>query len=166
MEQRAPTTDGPSPTELSTEQLIQHIVTRHHDYLRRTLPFVDQLAAKVHRVHGKHEPRLAAVAEDVRALQDTLLAHVDDEEENTFPSLLAESQDPAHVQQLMKEMMEEHLALADLLTRLRDNTDAFQPPTWACNSYRTLFSELERLELDTFTHVHLENHVLRPRFVA
>ncbi len=165
IEQRAPSS-GPSPTELSTEELIGHIVSRHHDYLRRALPFVHQLAAKVHRVHGQHEPRLSAVERDVQELQDTLLAHLDDEEAEVFPSLLKEDRDPQKVEQLLHEMNEEHLALAKLLGSLRDNTDAYQPPDWACNSYRTLFSELERLEQDTFAHVHLENHVLRPRFVA
>ena len=29
---------------------------------------------------------------------------------------------------------------------------------------RTLFAELEQLERDILTHVHLENHVLMPRF--
>ena len=45
-------------------------------------------------------------------------------------------------------------------------SDDFTLPEWACNSYRTLFAELKQVESDVFTHVHIENHVLRPRFVA
>jgi regulator of cell morphogenesis and NO signaling len=40
------------------------------------------------------------------------------------------------------------------------------PPEWACTSYRTLLSELAALEGDVLRHVHLENHVLMPRFAA
>ena len=57
-------------------------------------------------------------------------------------------------------------AVAQLLERIRAASDDFTLPDWACNSYRTLFSELEQLEGDVFTHVHLENHVLRPRFAT
>jgi len=53
-----------------------------------------------------------------------------------------------------------------LLERVRAAGDDFTLPPWACNSYRALFSELAQLEGDVFTHVHLENHVLRPRFSA
>jgi len=47
---------------------------------------------------------------------------------------------------------------------IRVASDDFALPDWACNSYRTLFSELQQMESDVFTHVHLENHVLQPRF--
>ena len=39
-------------------------------------------------------------------------------------------------------------------------------PEWGCSSYRVLMSELEALEGDVLRHVHLENHVLMPRFVT
>jgi regulator of cell morphogenesis and NO signaling len=56
--------------------------------------------------------------------------------------------------------------VAALLERVRSASDDFALPSWACNSYRTLFSELEQLERDLHTHVHLENHVLKPRFAG
>src|SRR5688500_15473694 len=42
------------PRSLSTAALIGHIITKHHEYLRKALPFVETLAAKVSRVHGEH----------------------------------------------------------------------------------------------------------------
>ena len=51
-----------------------------------------------------------------------------------------------------------------LLEQIRDVTEGFEMPGWACTSYRTLFSELEQMEGDIHRHVHLENHVLMPRF--
>lgn len=49
---------------------------------------------------------------------------------------------------------------------MRDAAEDYLIPDWACTSYRTLFAELERLEGDVLRHVHLENHVLMPRFAA
>ena len=54
--------------------------------------------------------------------------------------------------------------MAQILTRICEAAEDFTVPDWACTSYRTLFRELSALEKDVFTHVHLENHVLMPRF--
>jgi regulator of cell morphogenesis and NO signaling len=62
-------------------------------------------------------------------------------------------------------MLSEHLAVAALLDAIRTASENFTLPDWACNSYRTLFAELEQVERDTFAHVHIENHVLQPRFM-
>jgi quercetin dioxygenase-like cupin family protein len=56
--------------------------------------------------------------------------------------------------------------VAALLERIRVASDDLTIPSWACGSYRMLFNELQAAERDTFTHVHLENHVLAPRFAA
>lgn len=158
---------GPSdPRVWSTEELVRHITNTHHAYLRTALPFVRGLSAKVARVHGEHNAKLRDVEQCVRVLSDTLLPHLDDEEQALFPLLMAVDRDPARVEELMRTMMDEHRAVGALLEHLRAAADDFLAPEWACNSYRTLMKELHQLEGDTLTHVHLENHVLRPRFVA
>lgn len=154
------------PRELSTPELVEHIVAKHHDYLRRSLPFVRVLATKVGRVHGGHNPKLCDLAVVVEELAETLLPHLDVEEQTLFPALTAAAPDRAVLATELGAMVGEHLAVATLLERTRAASDEFTLPEWACNSYRTLFAELEQLERDVFTHVHLENHVLAPRFAA
>lgn len=154
------------PRELSTPRLVAHIVSRHHEYLRRTLPFVGTLASKVGRVHGDHNPKLRDLAAAVEELTSTLVPHLDEEEQSLFPALMARELDRAAVARELGAMQEEHLAVAKLLEQVRAASDDFTLPEWACNSYRTLFAELKQVEEDVFTHVHIENHVLRPRFAA
>ena len=157
---------GPDAANLSTDALIDHVVGTHHVYLRRALPFVGALAAKVARVHGDRDPRLVLLGAAVRDLVDGLLPHLDDEEASLFPALRAgRPGDPAIVRQLAA-MEEEHLAVGGQLGAIRGITGDFALPAWACTSYRTLFAELEQLEADTLRHVHLENHGLAPRFVG
>lgn len=156
---------APDPRELSTPRLVAHIVATHHEYLRRVLPFVRGLAAKVGRVHGDRNAKLTELAATVEELAETLLPHLDAEESSLFPALTAGEVDGEAVRRELGSMMVDHLAVASLLDRVRAQCDEFTTPPWACGSYRTLFSELEQLEGDVFTHVHLENHVLRPRFV-
>ena len=63
-------------------------------------------------------------------------------------------------------MYEDHVAVGALLGRIRELSDEFATPEWGCNSYRVYMAELAALEEDVLRHVHLENHVLMPRFAA
>ena len=152
------------PRALTTPNLVSHLVTKHHESLRRTLPFVQALATKVGRVHGEHNPRLRELDGAVRELADVLLSQLDAEENQLFPALTAPQLDRGEVTKQFAEMTLEHVVIAQVLERIRAHADDFVLPDWACNSYRTLFSELGQLEKDVFTHVHLENHVLKARF--
>jgi regulator of cell morphogenesis and NO signaling len=152
------------PASMTNATLISHIVSTHHEYLRKTMPFVSGLARKVARVHGDRNPRLIAVNETVEKLEAALIPHLIQEEQELFPSLLSPTADGAAVKAELVRMKAEHTEVGALLERLRDEAEQFVWPDWACNSYRTLFSELKQLELDTLRHVHLENHVLAPNF--
>jgi regulator of cell morphogenesis and NO signaling len=154
----------PDPRQSSTASLIAVLIDRHHRYLREALPFVKPLAAKVARVHGDHNPALRDVDRLVGELAEALLPHLDDEESRLFPAMMA-----GHHVELgpqLASMHAEHLEVGELLAQMRRATNDYGVPEWACNSYRTLFAELATLETDTLHHVHLENHVLAPRFVT
>jgi regulator of cell morphogenesis and NO signaling len=152
------------PRELSTAALVQRIVSTHHEYLRRAMPFVGALAQKVARVHGDHNPKLRTLNECVGSLIGELGPHLDSEEQSLFPALTAAQPDVARAKAELGTMHQEHLAVGALLEQIRVATEDFSLPDWACNSYRTLFAELAQMEADILRHVHLENHVLMPRF--
>jgi regulator of cell morphogenesis and NO signaling len=156
----APPSDS-DPRALSTAELIDQIVERHHGYLREALPFVRAMASKVARVHGDTNEQLRALDAIVAELGETLEPHLDEEEQVLFPALLSRAPD---AQNLLASMGAEHERVGELIWRMRAAADDYRVPEWACRSYRALFAELERLELDVLRHVHLENHVLRPRF--
>ncbi|NUN12010.1 MAG: iron-sulfur cluster repair di-iron protein [Myxococcales bacterium] len=151
---------------LSTVALIAHIIQTHHEYLRKTLPFLRPLASKVARVHGDTNANLHELELIVFELVETLLPHLDAEEQELFPLLMTKNPDKSLVDSQFTLMAEDHLLVGELLARMRKTTNQFRLPQAACNSYRTLFSELEQLEGDILRHVHLENHVLMPRFVS
>jgi regulator of cell morphogenesis and NO signaling len=153
------------PRTLSTADLIARIVDRHHAYLRRTLPYLDPLVAKVARVHGDRNSRLALVHEAFSELSAALDPHLDQEEQVLFPALLAPTPDRGIVERELAAMHQDHLGVGELLFRIRELTDGFVTPEWGCNTYRVVMVELEALEGDIFQHVHLETHVLMPRFV-
>lgn len=150
--------------KLSTPALIAHIIGRHHAYLREAMPFILHLADKVARVHGSHNPRLPDLARHVHAIAGALMPHLDQEEQVLFPALMGAHPDRELVARELAAMVEDHLLVGSLLAQIREAADEFTFPEWACNSYRTLFAELENMETDILTHVHLENHALMGRF--
>jgi regulator of cell morphogenesis and NO signaling len=152
------------PRSLSTASLVARIVDRHHGYLRRALPYIAPIMEKVAKVHGARDARLKELAAAFDALAATLPPHLDEEEEVLFPTLVARAPDAGLVARELARMHEDHLAVGDLLARIRELTSGFLTPEWGCNTYRVLMTELEALEADILRHVHLENHVLAPRF--
>jgi regulator of cell morphogenesis and NO signaling len=156
---RTPTTD---PRSLPTRDVIVKLIAPHHQYLHRSMPFIQALAKKVARVHGDHEPSLREVATLVDTFVVTMTAHLADEEHALFPALIAGR--IADAAPMLRDMRREHDEVGELLARLRRAAADYVPPEWACTSYRTLMSELATLEADTLAHVHLENHVILPRY--
>jgi regulator of cell morphogenesis and NO signaling len=154
------------PRALSTPALVALVISRHHEYLRKALPFVKPLAEKVARVHGDREPRLRELETIVGALAGALEPHLDAEEQTLFPALMSKVRDDGVIARELRAMHEDHLTVGDLLQRMRTVTDDYRAPDWACNSYRALLAELSAMEADVLRHVHLENHVLMPRFTA
>jgi len=154
------------PRELSTPALVAFIVDRHHGYLREALPALRPLADKVAHVHGPHNPKLVPFARTLHAVADALEPHLDQEEQVLFPALMSRAPDPALVARELAAMHEDHLAVGSMLAELRALSDGYTTPEWGCTSYRTLLNEVEALEMDVLRHVHLENHVLMPRFAA
>lgn len=148
------------PRTLSISALVARLIDRHHRWLRDALPYLRSLARRVADVHGSHDPRLVEVAASVATLEGALLPHLDEEEEVLFPALMARGTPRQVIEAGLEGMESEHREVGAVLTRLRELTDAYVAPGWACASYRTLLAELDHLEDDVLRHVHLENHVL------
>ena len=161
-----PRTDEPDPRELSTPALTHYIIEHHHEYLRSALPLVISLATKVWRVHGERQPSLEALVMGLHELEYVLVPHLEEEEVSIFPMLESDAPDPAAIARMLASMEDEHAAVGELLATIRSVADDYAVPEWACSTFRRLFAELTNLEADIKRHVHLENHVLAPRFIS
>lgn len=151
--------EGTLFTDLTNEQLIDHIVNTHHAYLNQTLPVIANLANAVLRAHGDAHPELFEVFKDFHALKADLEQHLIKEEVTLFPSIL-KAQEHGGVQQ---EIEDEHEAAGELLRNLRELTQDYTVPADGCPSYEKLYRLLEELEGDVFQHVHKENNILFQR---
>jgi regulator of cell morphogenesis and NO signaling len=165
--------EAPAPRTDEVGALIGHIVTTHHTYLRRELPRLADLMAKVVAAHGDAHPEVHQVAERLRLVTEDLVPHLAKEEKVLFPMAieLLGAVEPVTlhcgtVRNPIRMMGLEHDAVGDLLAELRSVTGGHAPPGDACPTWRALYAGLAELEADTHLHVHLENNVLFPRIAA
>ena len=166
-----PAAAEPSWAEASLADVIAHIQSRYHDHLRIELPRLSAMVDKVLDRHGAHlRGTLLPLQQAFRALRDDLLTHMVKEERVLFPFITALEARRLPAQAVAEAltgpiavMEAEHESAGGLLQTMRDLTDGYAPPDWACPTFRGLYYGLAQLETDMHLHVHLENHVLFPR---
>ena len=146
---------------LGVEALIDHIVTVHHQLLRREAPRLLELGRKVRDVHGGNHHALFDVVDTLERLWSELAPHLDEEERETFPALRSLADGSATSIDL-QHLADDHEAAGALLDRLRRATASFTVPGDGCASFRAFYGGLAELDADTRLHVHKENNVLFP----
>jgi regulator of cell morphogenesis and NO signaling len=170
------TSEVPDFQTTSLADLISHIVTTHHVYVKQEIPRLQQLLAKVVAVHCASHPELAAVQRTFAGLSAELLSHMMKEEVVLFPYVekLEEAAPQGRrapeppfgsVSNPVRMMEHEHESAGKALAEIRMLTAAYTPPEAACFSYRTLYSSLQEFEADLHQHIHLENNILFPRAI-
>jgi regulator of cell morphogenesis and NO signaling len=155
---------------MSLAGLADHIVNTHHAYLRRELPRLDALTEKVAAAHGANDARLHQVRDVFLTMANELYSHMLKEEQILFPMVkrleFSDALPEFHCGSIANpigRMEWEHDLAESALERLRELTDQFAPPEWACNTYRVLLDALAFLERDMRLHIDKENNVLFPR---
>ena len=157
--------DASNPAELPPVELIEHIVSKHHGYLREELPRLHAMVARVAQVHGPHTPSLVQVHLIYEEMMVELAHHMMKEEDVLFPAIKAMASGGSAgipLEGAIATMLAEHDEAGAALAKMRELTNGFTPPPEACNTYRALFAGLAELEEDLHRHIHLENSVLFP----
>ena len=157
------------------EGLINHIVSTHHEYLRREFPAIQMRLDKVYRVYNeRYGPTLQGLPEAFAGLRSEMESHTQKEEMMLFPAIAA-SESAAKAGQApppspfgsvanpIHAMEAEHDDAGRALAQIRKITSGYNLPDYACVTYRALMRGLQDLEHDLHVHVHLENNILFPR---
>jgi regulator of cell morphogenesis and NO signaling len=156
----------PLPAKLSTLALLAHIVAKQHEPLRQALSRVSKLLLTATNSPAKPETSLSVLSKLVAELGAELLPHLEREEAVLFPMLVAASNEPAKLSAELSRAVAEHSKYVTLLQQLREASENYRLPDDVSGSYRELVTELIQIELETMQHLHLENCVLYPRFIA
>ncbi len=155
-------------------ELIEHIQSTHHVYVREQIPNLEALLDKVTAKHGENHPELARVRDQFVALAEELTPHLLREEQILFPYIARSEESSAQhepappacfgsVENPIRMMMSEHDNAGKTLRELRRLTADYKLPEDACTSFRALYKLLQEFEADLHQHIHKENNILFPR---
>ena len=165
-----------SVTERTLTGLCAHIVATHHEYVKRELPRLTGLAAKVVNRHAETRPELPVIQATLAHLGEDLLEHQAKEEIVLFPYIARLERAVAEggpkprgcfgtVSNPIAMMTREHDNAGTLLGMIREKSSQFTPPEGSCPTYHAFYDGLREFEQDLHRHIHLENNVLFPRAI-
>ncbi len=162
----APADAGPEIDGLTLPDLVAHIRSTHHASLREELPRLDAMTERVALVHGNRNPRLQAVHETWTEVALLARAHLEKTERFLFP--VVEQPDGSAATgpdtvRIRAEVVQEGEWLTEGIGRLRELTESYIAPPWACGTYRAMLEALARFETDTLAHLRTEETRLFPR---
>jgi len=164
-------------SQATATELIQHIKSTHHAYVRSELLRLLPMAAKVAAKHGPVHPEYSQIERQLKILDEELINHLTKEELILFPYIEALDLYCNHkasaphacfdsVASPIQMMVNEHEAAGALLDVMRTATGNFTPPEGACPTTAGLLDGLDGCERDLHRHAHLENNLLFPMAIA
>lgn len=176
LEQQSNTNPSQNYNSWELDFLADYIINTHHKYVRVALTLLDEFSAKVARVHGESHPEVIEIAGLYHAVADELRMHMHKEENILFPYIRQMVDDKRNHKPLQAspfgtikhpiEMMErEHESVGGTMQRIKELSQDYQPPEYACNTFRVLYAKLQEFENDLHQHIHLENHILFPKSI-
>jgi len=166
-------TDEPDFGAMGLTELVDHIESTHHAYIKAELEPLSQLIEKVARVHGANYPWMAEVRKLAFKLFSEIAHHLVKEERVLFPMIreldAAKALPQSHcsgVNAPIAVMEMEHDSAGEVLAKLRELTSDYTMPKGGCNSFRAMMNRLEAFEYDLHRHIHKENSLLHPKTLA
>jgi regulator of cell morphogenesis and NO signaling len=162
---------------MSMTEMANHIERQHHTFMRRELPRLEDLLARVRQAHQEaHGQMLGELTRVFSALRAELEMHLLKEEQVLFPYLRQIEHYAEHggqrpeihcitVLNPITQMRHEHENAGAALEEMHALTGDFALPPDACQSFRALYEGLQEMEADLHQHIHLENNILFPRAI-
>lgn len=159
-------------------ELIEHIVERHHEYLREELPAIEEkLELMTVRLGEGARGTLGPLLDVFSGMKNELDDHMRKEEMILFPFIERTERsfeegvpaDPppfGTVRNPIQTMLIDHDSTFDALKQIRQMTNGYTLPGEDREAHEALYKGLEELESDLRIHIHLENDILFPRALA
>jgi regulator of cell morphogenesis and NO signaling len=161
-------------TQQPLTALIQHIVQRHHQFIRELFSQLHPITDTAWEQHRRAHPELAKLKTKLQLLERELMMHLRKEEDTVFPRIQALDSTWAGdqpdslffrsvrrpVSTLMSVMSDEHELTNTLLEGITESSKDLQLPQPEFGSFRELLQLLKR---DLLVHSCLEDYILFPR---
>ncbi|MTI40448.1 iron-sulfur cluster repair di-iron protein [Fulvivirga lutimaris] len=159
-------------SKMTLDELIDHIESKHHAYVRESLPILRSYSDKVAKVHGAKYNELLEIRGLLNDLENDLMPHLNKEEVILFPYIRQMLGDSSlltlpinSVRNPIEVMLHEHDTAGDILKHIKVLTNSYRLPEDACTTFIAFYRLLEEFEKDLYRHIHLENNILFPKAI-
>jgi len=158
--------------QISLTELVDHILQKHHRYVKENLPVILEHLEKVAYKHGDSYPQMKKIAELFTEVKRDFEQHMMKEEVILFPRIkvmeriLSEGgslKEKISIQAPVHVMEAEHETAGKLMDEIKNLSHNYTAPENACMTFRLSLDELKLFEQDLHQHVHLENNILFPK---
>jgi regulator of cell morphogenesis and NO signaling len=158
--------------QISLTELVDHILQKHHGYVKENLPVILEHLEKVAYKHDDSFPEMKKIAELFTEVKRDFEQHMMKEEIILFPrikvleKLFNEKKtiiEKISIESPVRVMEAEHEAAGNLMEEIKNLSHNYTAPENACMTFRLSLDELKLFEKDLHQHVHLENNILFPK---
>ena len=165
--------DTPSDySKWKLEHLIDHIIEKHHAYVRQQIPVITAYLEQICKAHGKAQPGLFEIRNLFIEDSQDLMEHLEAEESIVFPMIRDMAIMPLHISspscvpikffhQMISSMESDHVNEGNRWKKIAELTDNFKLEI-GCKVAFVAFSLLHEFQDDLHLHIHLENNILFP----
>ncbi|MFT5789545.1 MAG: regulator of cell morphogenesis and NO signaling [Shewanella sp.] len=163
---------GQGLSELPLPDLLNYIEATHHTYVKEKAPLLVEYSQKMVRAHGENHSEIKPLAGWITALVDDLMPHLMKEEQILFPAIQGLHNQVqtqtcfGHISNPINAMQHEHDDALQIMEKISELTNGFQPPEHACTTWRVCYATLAEFEADLKQHIYIENNVLFPQAIA
>lgn len=168
-----PTDNNQDFDSYDPEQLISHIILKHHSFVKKTITPIEEHLLRIATKHGDRYPEMKKVYSIFLEVAEELQSHMQKEEMILFPRIREvyyAGKNPEHtefssdfISGQVSIMKTEHTHAGNGLDEIRQLTNNYTAPVGACNTFALVINELKAFEEDLHQHVHLENNILFPK---
>ena len=159
---------------LPVPELIDHIITKHHEFLRKTLLDMKIAAEIIAEDYDNIDENLDLLLFYLDQLTVEQFNHMQKEESILFPYIksLYEEGDPLNkvcfgsIKSPLSVMEMEHDNCLLELEQIRRLANDYQAPEWAGPLLTRFYKDLESMEKDLIEHLEKENNILHPKAIA
>lgn len=162
--------------EIALDDLMEYIVSKHHNYVKQALPMLYTHTQKVAQMHSENHPETIEIAYYFAEIKKDLEQHLRKEEYILFPyikNMVAAKKNinkeslslTTLINNPIKVMENEHEKVGTLLASMKKLSKNYTLPSDACTTFQLTYSELKEFEEDLHQHMHLENNILFPKAI-
>jgi Regulator of cell morphogenesis and NO signaling len=154
---------------LPIDELIAHIVEKHHFYVNKSVPEITALFQQVPA--SEQTTDLSKIKELFRLLANDMRQHMQKEELGLFPYIKKlQSMDESEprkssVQSMISVVEFEHDTSGIVLKKLVALRERITSDNQLSENLKLLFAKLQEFETDLIMHIHIENNILHKKAI-